>query len=53
MKALKRKDLIEEWLLKAYVLKKKMWNEVLNEANRHKRMAKQIYIQAKYFKDLI
>ena len=44
IKALKKKDLIEEWLPKVFTLRKKMWGEVLNEVNWHKRMAKRIYM---------
>ena len=67
MKAIWRKDLLEEWLSKTFVLGKEMRGEVLGKINRYKRMAKQIYIlfwdreswivvnekwQAKYFEEL-
>ncbi len=41
--ALRRKDLLKEWLLKAFALGKEMWGEFLSETNWHKRMAKRIY----------
>ncbi len=42
--ALQRKDLLEEWLLKAFVLGKEMQGEVLGETNWYKWMAKRIYM---------
>src|SRR6266498_886240 len=65
--SLRRKDLLEEWLPKAFALGKEMRGEVLEDSNRHKRMAKRIYMlfrgrepwiavnekwQAKYFEEL-
>src|SRR6266542_4219233 len=65
--SLRRKDLLEEWLPKAFALGKEMRGEVLGDSNRHKRMAKRIYTlfrgrepwiavnkkwQAKYFEEL-
>src|SRR6266542_1378604 len=65
--SLKRKDLLEEWLPKAFALGKEMRGEVLGDSNQHKRMAKQIYTlfrgrepwiavnekwRAKYFEEL-
>ena len=41
--SLRRKDLLEEWLPKAFILEKEMRDEVLDEMNRHKRMAKRVY----------
>src|SRR6266542_3081236 len=41
--SLRRKDLLEEWLPKAYALGKEMRGEVLGDSNRHKRMAKRVY----------
>ncbi len=43
-KALERKDLLEEWLLKAFALEKEMWGEVLDETNWHKRIAKWVFV---------
>ena len=66
-KSLRRKDLLEEWLLKAFALGKDMWGEVLSDLNWHKKMAKRIYMlfrerepwiavnekwRAKYFEEL-
>src|SRR6266498_3740595 len=65
--SLRRKDLLEEWLPKAFTLGKEMRSEVLGDSNWHKRMAKRIYTlfrgrepwiavnekwQAKYFEEL-
>src|SRR6266511_864355 len=65
--SLQRKDLLEEWLPKAFALGKEMRGEVLGDANRHKRMAKWVYTlfrgrepwiavnekwRAKYFEEL-
>ncbi len=67
MESLRRKDLLEEWLLKAFALGKEMRGEVLGNSNRHKRMAKWVYTlfqgrepwiavnekwRAKYFEEL-
>ena len=41
--SLRRKDLLEEWLPKAFALGKEMRGEVLGDSNRHKRMAKRVY----------
>src|SRR6266540_868997 len=66
-KSLRKKDLLEEWLPKAFALGKKMRGEVLGDSNRHKRMAKRVYTlfqgrepwiavnekwRAKYFEEL-
>src|SRR6266496_4073456 len=65
--SLRRKDLLKEWLPKAFALGKEMRGEVLGEANQHKRMAKRVYTlfrgkepwiavnekwRAKYFEEL-
>src|SRR6266540_3858940 len=65
--SLRRKDLLEEWLPKAFALEKEMRGEVLSDANWHKRMAKRVYTlfrerepwiavnkkwRAKYFEEL-
>src|SRR6266542_1001055 len=42
--ALRRKDLLEDWFPKAYVLGKELRGEAIGEQNRHKRLAKRIYI---------
>src|SRR6266542_384171 len=64
---LRRKDLLEEWLPKAFALGKEMRGEVIGDSNRHKRMAKRVYTlfqgrepwiavnekwRAKYFEEL-
>jgi len=64
---LQRKDLLEDWFSKAFVLEKELRGEVISESNRHKRLAKRIYTvfrerelwiltnenwQAKYFEEL-
>src|SRR6266498_2864410 len=41
--SLQRKDLLEEWLPKAFALGKEMRGEVLGDVNWHKRMATRIY----------
>ncbi len=41
--SLRRKDLLEEWLPKAFVLGKEMRGEVLGDVNRHKRTVKRVY----------
>src|SRR6266542_5602738 len=66
--SLRRKDLLEEWLPKAFALGKEMRGEVLGDSNRHKRMVKRVYTlfrerepwiainekwRAKYFEELI
>ena len=38
MKALQKKDLLKEWLPKAFILGKEMQNEVLGKMNQYKRM---------------
>ncbi len=43
MESLRKKDLLEDWLPKAYALGKEMQGEVIGEANHHKRMAKRVY----------
>src|SRR6266542_6983903 len=65
--ALRRKDLLEAWFPKAYVLEKELRGEALGEQNRHKRLARRIYTvfrgrepwipvnenwQAKYFEEI-
>ncbi len=65
--SLRRKNLLEEWLPKAFALGKEMRGEVLGDSNWHKRMAKRVYIlfrgreswivvnqkwRAKYFEEL-
>src|SRR6266545_30871 len=65
--SLQRKDLLEEWLPKAFALGKEMRGEVIGDSNRHKRLAKRVYTlfwgrepriainekwRAKYFKEL-
>src|SRR6266536_1688614 len=65
--SLRRKDLLEEWLPKAFALEKEMRGEVIGNSNRHKRMAKRVYTlfrgrepwvavnekwRAKYFEEL-
>src|SRR6266511_2235351 len=65
--SLRRKNLLEKWLPKAFALGKEMRGEVLDDSNRHKRIAKRIYTlfrgrepwivvnekwQAKYFEEL-
>src|SRR6266542_7165179 len=42
--ALRRKDLIEDWFPKTYALGKELRGEVIGEQNRHKRLAKRIYM---------
>src|SRR6266508_4370279 len=41
--SLRRKDLLKEWLPKAFALGKEMRGKVLGNSNRHKRMAKRVY----------
>src|SRR6266511_3650593 len=65
--SLRRKDLLEEWLPKAFALGKEMRGEVLGDSNRHMRTAKRVYTlfrgrepwivinekwRAKYFEEL-
>src|SRR6266498_5440841 len=65
--ALRRKDLLEAWFPKAYALGKELRGETIGEQNRHKRLAKRIFIvfrgrepwipvnenwQAKYFEKI-
>ena len=40
---MRRKDLLEVWFPKAYVLEKELRREALGEQNRHKRLVKRIY----------
>ena len=42
--ALQRKDLVEDWFSKAYVLGKEIRGEAIGDRNRHKRLAKRIYM---------
>ena len=65
--SLRRKDLLEKWLPKAFALGKEMRGEVIGDSNWHKRMAKRVYTlfrerepwiavnekwRAKYFEEL-
>src|SRR6266498_2657719 len=65
--ALRRKDLLEDWFPKAYVLEKELRGEAIGAQNRYKRLAKRIYTvfrgrepwipvneswQAKYFEEM-
>src|SRR6266498_232281 len=42
--ALQRKDLLEDWFPKTYALGKELRGEAIGEQNRHKRLAKRIYM---------
>src|SRR6266542_364114 len=42
--ALRKKEFLEEWFPKAYVLGKELRREAIGEQNRHKRLAKRIYM---------
>ena len=42
--SLRRKDLLKEWLPKAFALGKEMRGKVIGDLNQHKRMAKRIYM---------
>src|SRR6266540_85552 len=42
--ALRRKDLLEDWFPKAYALGKELRGEAIGEQNRHKRLAKRVYM---------
>src|SRR6266542_4531376 len=42
--ALRRKDLLEDWFSKAYTLGKELRREAIGEQNRHKRLARRIYM---------
>jgi len=42
--ALQRKDLLEDWFPKAYALGKKLRGEAIGDRNRHKRLAKKVYL---------
>ncbi|SRR6266540_2134996 len=42
--SLRKKDLFEEWLSKAFALGKEMQGKVIGDSNKHKRMVKQIYM---------
>src|SRR6266540_1202164 len=42
--ALRRKDLLEDWFPKVYVLGKELRGEAIGEWNRHKRLAKRVYM---------
>src|SRR6266540_2761534 len=42
--ALRRKDLLEDWFPKAYALGKELRREAIGEQNRHKRLARRIYM---------
>ncbi len=41
---MRRKDLLEAWFPKAYALGKELRGETIGEQNRHKRLAKRIYM---------
>ncbi len=41
--ALQKKDLLEDWFSKAFVLGKELRGEAISDRNRHKRLAKRIY----------
>ncbi len=45
--ALQRKDLLEDWFPKAYMLEKELREEAIDDQNRHKRLAKRIYMAFK------
>src|SRR6266542_1270029 len=42
--ALRRKDLLEDWFPKAYVLGKELRGEAIGDQNRYKRLVKRIYM---------
>src|SRR6266498_1390648 len=42
--ALQRKDLLEDWFPKTYALGKELRGEAMGEWNRHKRLAKEVYL---------
>src|SRR6266542_1936287 len=42
--ALRRKDLLEQWFPKAYALGRELRGEAIGEQNRHKRLARRIYM---------
>ena len=42
--ALQRKNLLEEWFPKAYALGKELREEAIGDQNRHKRLAKRVYM---------
>src|SRR6266511_4141816 len=42
--ALRRKDLLEDWFPKPYTLGKELRGEAIGDQNRHKRLAKRIYM---------
>ena len=42
--ALQRKDLLEDWFPKAYALRKEIRGEAIGDRNRHKRLAKRVYL---------
>ncbi len=41
---MQRKDLLEEWFPKAYALGKELRGEAIGKRNRHKRLAKKVYL---------
>ena len=66
--ALQRKDLLEDWFLKAYALGKELREKAIGDQNKHKRLAKKVYLvfrgreswilvnenwRAKYFGEII
>src|SRR6266542_5865939 len=42
--ALQRKDLLKDWFPKAYALGKELRDEAISDQNRHKRLAKKVYM---------
>src|SRR6266511_1637025 len=42
--ALRRKDLLEDWFTKAYGLGKELRGEAIGEQNRHKRLARRVFM---------
>ena len=42
--ALRKKDLLEDWFPKAYALRKELRGEAIGDQNRHKRLAKRVYM---------
>ncbi len=41
---MQKKDLLEEWFPKVYALGKELRGEAMGERNRHKRLAKKVYL---------
>ena len=42
--ALQRKDLLEDWFPKAYALRKELRGKAIGEQNKHKKLARRIYM---------